>query len=488
VIVRLGRAPLLVGLMLLCGCAPPARGPSVSPGARLIEKLAIPPLTVKVPRVGREVERTLLPNGMVLYLASDPGSATFDLFATFRAGRLYRDGVRPAVGEATAYLLRSGGTTTLSHQRVAEELERLGISVDVTTGMEMLSFTVTALDRHADQAVALLADMFRHPAFDPMPLQAFKGQVLDLLRRLPDSPGQLLPRQLARLLYTEEHPGGRFATPADVRRIDREDLLSFWRRFIRPDNGWIAAVGNAPIAELRKRLQDGFEAWSPPGPLAIAPPPPMRPRSVAGVYFLPRAVPQASVLLGHLGVARGNPDRHAIELLNLILGGNGFSSRLVGRLRTREGLAYAVGSSFPTTNPSGSLFRVSVQTASEKAPRAIRAVQEEMRRLQDEPVSLAELAAAKDFLTNNFAFRFSSRLGTLRQLLSLELQGRPPDDLETLLDRFRAVTPADVQRAARQYLHPDEMTILVMGGPTELADRLRVLGPVRPFVASDFSE
>ncbi len=478
-------------VLLVCcavvGCGGPPRELSPSAGARLLERIAIPPLEVSIPRVGRDVERSVLPNGMVLYLASDPGAATLDVLVTCRAGRLYRDGIRPAVGESTAYLLRSGGTLKLSHQQVADELERLGISIDVTTGMEMLSFTMTALDRSADQAVSLLADMFRRPAFDPRPLQAFKGQVIELLRRLPDSPAQMLPRELARLLYTDAHPAGRFASVADVRSVSREDLVSFWSRFVRPENMWIAAVGKASIPEIREKIRAQFADWSMPGPLRIGPPPPVEPRPAAGVYFRPRAVAQSSVLLGHFGVSRGNPDRYAIELLNLILGGNGFSSRLVERLRTREGLAYAVGSSFPTTNPSRSLFRVSVQTASPNALRAVQAIQEEMRRLQQEPVSRAELNSAKDFLVNNFAFRFSSRFATLQQLLSLEIQGRPVDDLETLMDRFRAVTAGDIQQAARNYLHPDELTIVVMGGPPELADQLRALGPVRPFVPPEGS-
>jgi len=476
------RAPLLVCIVIsiLLGCLAPGHEQR-SPGSRKVEELAIPPLNWKVPQVGHEVERTVLPNGIVLYLASDPAAMTLDVFGTFRAGKLYREDVRPSVGESTAYLVRSGGTASLSHQRLAAELERLGIAVEVGTGMEMLSFTMTALDRHQDRALDLFADMLQHPAFDPAPLQAYKGQVLELLRRLPDQPAQLLPRELAHILYTDRHPAGRFATPADIRSLTREDLVAYWRGFIRPDNMWMAAVSRAPIAELKEEIQRRFGEWSAQGPLLVAPVPSVEMRFVPDVYFQSRPVVQSSILLGHMGVTRGDPDRHAIELMNLILGGNGFSSRLVERLRTKEALAYWVGSSYPTTNPGRSLFRVSIQTASDKAPRAIQAVREEMRRLQAEPVSPAELASAKDFLTNTFAFRFSSRLATLRLLMSLELQGRPTNDLEGLLDRFQAVTPADIQRAARQHLHPEALTILVMGGPPELRERLQFSGPVHPF-------
>jgi zinc protease len=190
-------------------------------------------------------------------------------------------------------------------------------------------------------------------------------------------------------------------------------------------------------------------------------------------------VAQSNILLGHFGVSRGNPDRHAIEMMNLILGGKGFSSRLVDRLRTKEGVTYSVASSFPTTTPMRGIFRVSVQTANEKAPQAIAAVQEEMHRMQAELVPNNELEAAKDFLSNNFVFRFSSRFSTLLQLLSLETQGRAPDDLERLLDRYRRVTARDVQLAAQRYLRPDALTILMMGDSGGAENDLRRFGTVR---------
>jgi predicted Zn-dependent peptidase len=204
----------------------------------------------------------------------------------------------------------------------------------------------------------------------------------------------------------------------------------------------------------------------------------VRPRYEQGVYIVPRGLAQASLALGHFGIQRTNPDRYAIELMDFILGGSGFTSRIMERVRSEEGLAYSVGTSFPTTSRDISLFRATVQTKNENVPRAVSAILEEMTRIQREPVTPEELERAKEAIINSFVFRFTSRFGTVVQLLTLEFDGYPSDYYETLLDRYRSVTPADIQRVARQYLRPDASTIVVVGDATKFESAMASFGPV----------
>jgi len=141
-------------------------------------------------------------------------------------------------------------------------------------------------------------------------------------------------------------------------------------------------------------------------------------------------------------------------------------------------LAYSVGTSFPTGTRDISLFRATAQTKNENVPRAVGAILEEMRRIQQQPVTQEELDRAKEAFVNSFVFRFTSRFGVVVQLMMLEFNGYPTDYLDTLLDRYRAVTVADVQRVARQYLHPDASTILIIGDPTKFEPAMRTFGPV----------
>jgi zinc protease len=142
-------------------------------------------------------------------------------------------------------------------------------------------------------------------------------------------------------------------------------------------------------------------------------------------------------------------------------------------------LAYSVGTWFPTTSPELGLFRAIAQTKNENVPRTVAAILEEMVRMQQQPVSPEELEGAKEAIINSFLFRFTSRFGTVVQLLMVEFAGYPSDYFDTLLDRYRAVTAEDIRRVAAQYLRPDAATILVIGDPTKFESAMGSFGPVR---------
>ncbi len=471
---------VLLPLLFLLGCAvdaPSKHGPRQSPGSELVQRMTFPPLQVAVPRVGREVERRVLDNGIILYLAEDRSLPVLDVYAVFRAGSLYESEAQPAVAQLTASQLRNGGTRSLSFAALNEELEVLGASLEASVSGEAISLSLGALTKDTDRLLQILADVIRQPAFHPDPLRTAKGRTVEDLRRLADSPPRLLAREFNRTLYTEAHPLGRPLTPAQVEAIRREDLEAYHRRFFHPNNMMLAVVGDFRREEMVAKIQAIFGEW-PRASVDLPPLPKVRPRYEQGVYIVPRGLAQASLALGHFGIQRTNPDRYAIELMDFILGGSGFTSRIMERVRTEEGLAYSVGTSFPTTSRDISLFRATVQTKNENVPRAVSAILEEMTRIQREPVTPEELERAKEAIINSFVFRFTSRFGTVVQLLTLEFDGYPSDYYETLLDRYRAVTAADIQRVARQYLRPDASTIVVVGDATKFEPAMSSFGPV----------
>jgi predicted Zn-dependent peptidase len=457
--------------------APSTQGLRRSPGSELVRRMSFPPIQISVPRVGREVDRRVLGNGIILYLAEDRSLPVLDVSTVFRAGSLHETAARPGVAQFTASQLRNGGTARRTAEALNEELEVLGASIEASASAEAVSLSLSALAKDSDRALELLSEAIRQPAFGEKSLQIFRGRVVEDLRRLADNPAQLLAREFTRTLYTEAHPLGRPLTPAQAEAIQAEDLRDHYRRLIRPNNMLMAVVGDFHREEMAARIQALFGDW-PPGPLDLPSPPEVQPRFERGVYIIPRNLAQASLALGHFGVNRFNPDRYAIELMDAILGGGGFSSRIMDRIRTEEGLAYSVGTSFPTGTRDISLFRATAQTKNENVPRAVDAILEEMHRMQRQPVSQEELDRAKEAIINSFVFRFTSRFGVVMQLMMLEFNGYPSDYLDTLLDRYRAVTVADVQRVAREYLHPDASTILIIGDPTKFESAMRIFGPV----------
>jgi zinc protease len=479
---------LMLGL-LLTGCAldAPSRPEAPqSPGAALVRRMTFAPLELRIPRVGRDVDRRVLPNGIVLYLADDRSLPLVQASAVFRAGSLFEDPARPAVARFTASQLRSGGTALLPFAQLNEELETLGASIEASASGEEITVSLSALAKDADRALQIFADIIRRPAFDPVPLEVAKGQAVEELRRLADNPARLAAREFNRALYTDAHPLGRPLTPGDVTALQRQDLLAHHRRFVHPNNMFLALVGDFSREALAAKAQAAFGDWTPQPAFALPPLPPVVPRLEPGVRVVPKRIAQASVVLGHFGTTRANPDRHAIELMDFILGAGGFNSRLMDRLRTGEGMTYGAWSSFPTGSNVLGLFRAGLQTKNEHVPRAVAGILEEMRRLQAELVPVAELDRAKDALINSFVFRFTSRFGTVTRLLMLEVAGEPADYYDTLLDRYRQVAPADIQRVAREYLHPDRAVVLVVGAAEAFEAALAAFGPVRKLPLDSF--
>lgn len=473
--------------ILLAGCATTESSQQAatrSPGSALVQRMTFPPLQLAVPRVGREVERRVLSNGLVLYLASDRSLPVFKAYAVFRAGSLYEDAAKPGVAQFTASQLRSGGTDVMAFAALNEELEVLGISVESGVSSETMSVTLNALAKDADRALELFADILRRPAFHRAPLETYRGRVAEDLRRVAENPSRLMMQEFSRVMYTDAHPSGRPLTLAQARAIQREDLVAYFRRFVRPDNMFLAVVGDFSVDELAAKVQGWLGDWAASGPLDLPALPAVEPRFDRSVYLVPRDLTQSNVVLGHFGIRRSNPDRYAIQIMDMILGGGGFSSRIMERVRTEEGLAYSVSSSFPTSTRDVSLFRVTVQTKNENVPRAARTILEEMAHMRDSLVTPAELNGAKEAIINSFVFRFTSRFSVVTQLLMLEFDDYPPDYLDTLLDRYRAVTREDVQRVARQYLRPDATTILVVGDTAKIESALAAFGPVSRLTVS----
>ena len=471
---------LLTALWLLGGCAgqlPSAPAPAESPGAAVLGRMRFPPLQVSIPRVGRDVERRVLANGIVVYLAEDRSLPVIDATAMFRAGSLYEPAGRQGLAQLTASQLRSGGTIRLDAAALNEELEVLGASVEASASLEAISVSMGALAKDTDRALELFADVIRRPGFDPQPLQTAKGRLIEDLRRVNDNPPRLMAREFSRTLYTDAHPLGRPMTAAQVAQIAAEELRGYYQQYIRPDTMLLAVVGDFDRAALLGKLTALFGDWTaePSRRPAI---PAVQPRDARGVFLVARPLAQASLTVGHLGIDRSNPDRYAVEVMDLILGGSGFTSRIMDRVRTREGLAYSVGTSFPTAWPVTGPFRATAQTMNENVPRAVAAILDEMQRIRREPVTTEELAGAKQAIENSYVFRFSSRFTTVVQLMRLEFDGEPSDYYETLLDRYRAVTAADIQRVAVTYLRPEAATIVVVGDAAKFETQMAQFGPV----------
>jgi predicted Zn-dependent peptidase len=450
-----------------------------SAGAERIGLMIFPPLLWRPPAIGDEVERVTLSNGIVLYLYPDRTLPILDLVGLFRGGRLYDPLGKAGLARVAAAQIRAGGTTSIPPDALNEELESLAVSLELSAGDEAIEVRLNLLSRHTDRGVKLLADVLLRPAFDAGQLELARGRSLEEFRRRRDHPTELLQKEFAALHYTTRHPLGLEPNETSLRNITREDLVAFHERFIRPDNLILAAAGDFDKEALVALLEEALGAWPGSGRPTLPPVPAVQTTARPGVYLIDRPIPQSSIAIGHFGVDRTNPDRQAIELMNYLLGGGGFTSRITRRVRSAEGLAYSVRSRFDTDGPLPGLFQVVALTRTGATSRTVAATLDEIARLRDAPVPASELDAAKEALTNSFQFWFADPTQTVRRLMLLEFEGLPPDYYQTLLGRYQTVTGERLQEVARRYLKPDDLAIIVVGDAKALEPVLSKFGSVQ---------
>ncbi len=478
-----GAAILIIGLLAGQGRAMEQQGPAPpdrrSEGAEKIGLMIFPPLIWRPPSVGIEVERRTLSNGIILYLYPDRTLPLLDLVGLFRAGRLYEPAEKAGLARMVASQIRGGGTTGVTADALNEELDSLAASLELSAGDEAIDIHLNLLSKHAQRGLKLLADVLLRPAFDPGQLELARGRKLEELRRRRDHPAQLLHSEFAALHYTTQHPLGREPNETTLRAISRDDLVAFHQRFIRPDNLMLAAAGDFDKESLVALLEQAFGDWPSSGKLSLPAIPPVETSGKPGVYLVDKPLPQSSIAIGHFGVDRTNADRHAIRLMNQLLGGGAIVTRLGQRVRSAEGLAYSVGSHFGTEGPVPGLFQVLAHTRTDATPRAVAAILDEIKRIRDEPVTGSELETVKESLANSFLFKFDDPTETVRRSMLLEFEGLPADYYHTVLEGYTGITAERLQETARRYLRPEDLAIFVVGDAKALEPALARFGAVK---------
>ncbi|HYQ48252.1 MAG TPA: pitrilysin family protein, partial [Thermodesulfovibrionales bacterium] len=260
-----------------------------------------------------------------------------------------------------------------------------------------------------------------------------------------------------------EHPYGRQVqgTVETIPVITREGLVAFHEAQYAPNNTIISVVGDISKDELNLLLNKYFGDWQQanvPGKEL----PPVEQKKNPAVIRIDKDLTQTNIILGHLGIARMNPDYYTVSVMNYILGGGGFASRLMDNIRDNRGLAYDVHSYFSASRYGGS-FQAGLQTKNESANTAIAEVIKEMQRIQNEPVSDKELSDAKSYLTGSFPLRIDSNSKIAGFNLAVEYYGLGLDFVDRYPAIINAITKEDILRAAKKYLDPVNYVLVVVG-------------------------
>jgi len=404
------------------------------------------------------VTRQVLPNGAVL-LISEQHTVPIVVVQVLLDGGARRDPRgKEGLASLTADVLTEG-TKQRSASQISEQADFIGASLNAGADMDYASVGLTVVRKELDAGLALLTDVLLNPTFPDAEVSRRREATLASMRASEDNPGYVTQRAFTERLFAGE-PYGHLVDgrPESVRRLTRSDLVSFYAQNYRPERSIIAVVGDVSAADITGRLTAALEQWQPGGnpPFVYPPTPP----ETAAVETIQKPITQANIILGQRGVARDNPDYYALTVMNFILGGGGFTSRLLDSIRTKGGLAYSVSSGFSVNKAPGS-FEIVMQTKNASAMDALQRTCAEVERIRTEAVSDEELQGAQLYLTGSFPLRLDSNAKLAGFLTQVEFYNLGLDYVRTYAQRINAVTKDDVLRVARDYLHPERMLLVI---------------------------
>lgn len=416
---------------------------------------------------GPKVTRTQLDNGLRLVLSEQPAVPIVAIDCLSDGGARVDPTARPGLAALTGALLEEG-TKGRSGQDIAKQIDSLGGSFSSGTASDWVNVGASVLSRDFETGLDLVARSLMEPTFPEEAVERLRTETLGELQASEEHPGYVAARGFRKALFGSA-PYGHSAhgTAESVKAITRPEIIGYHQNWIVPERTICAIVGDVKPKRMEEVARKKLGSWkrgnSPAEPKPAAPPP-------ARDVLIDMSTTQANIVIGEIGVDRKNPDFFAIRLMNHILGGGGFQSRLMDTVRDKNGLAYSIHSRFGSNRYPGS-FQVTLQTKVESAKAAIDLVRAEIAKIHAKGVTEEELVAAQDYLTGNFPLSLDSTSKLTSFLAQIEYFGLGDDYIETYGDRVRAISTDDVADAARKYLHPDALIQVVVGPEADLTSQ-----------------
>jgi zinc protease len=439
------------------------------------QRIAPPPLGTPVsPVLPKPAEKTLA-NGLRVIVAksSDLPLVTADL--TIKAGAWADPADLAGTAGMTAGMLTEG-TKTRGAQEIARQTEALGATLESAGGQESASVTLNVMPGKLPQAMAIMADVARNPAFAKEELERQRAQSLDALSVSYQQPGSLAGFATSPVLFAGT-PFGHVAggTPASIARIQTPDLAKVHQAYYRPDNAVLVLTGDITPEQGFALAQTAFGDWKKPATATPAQPviaPKAAPRAIA--IDLP-GTGQAAVTVAKVAISRSDPAYYPGIVTNTVLGG-GYSARLNEEIRVKRGLSYGASSALTPRRSTG-LFRAQAQTKNESAAQVLDLIYAEIRKIAAEPAGPEELKARKSTLVGAYGRELATTEGLADVLGNLALYGVPLSEMNAYTGKVEAVTAGEVQAFAKAHLDPAQVSVIVAGDAKAFADELKKRSP-----------
>jgi zinc protease len=446
----------------------------LAPSALAQVDRSAPPLPGPPPLLDApEFERFVLSNGLEVVLMEKHQVPLVQLTLLVRAGSVDDPAGKTGLASLTLDMMDegAGGRDALE---LADAVDFLGASLSVGTGLHTASVDLfTPLAKLAD-ALPLMADVALRPDFSGEELERLRADRLTDLVQAHDEPNAIAAALYSRTLFGADHPYGvrTAGTEASLRGFTASDLQQFHRTYFHPGNAALIVVGDVTRANIESALTAAFGSW-PAGenPKAtVTPPGQVKGRTI---YLVDKpGAAQSVIRIGRIGAARDTEDYYAMTVLNTILGGS-FSSRLNQNLREDKGYSYGAGSSFGFRPVPGPFLATSAVQTDVTGP-ALAEFMKELRNIR-KPIPVDELDRAKNYEALQYPQSFQTVADVAGQIEDLLANALPEDHFDTYQRRILAVTAADVQRAAKKYIDPDHLAIIVVGDRSIIEPQITAL-------------
>jgi len=439
-----------------------------------------PPATLVLPTITRRV----LPNGLQLAIVERHNLPLADFILVARTGTEADAADKAGVSTLAANLL-TRGTASRSATAIAEQEALLGVSLNARSSWDQTTIGLHTTVVQLDSALALFADVALHPAFAADEVERAKQLRATQLIELSDQAPFVASRAFDVILYGGESPYGRptLGTERSIAAITRQNLVASYTTAFQPRNCVLIGVGDVNADDVERRARALFGNW-PSAPAGMATSgaaptvaPAVRPRTPNGaltIYLIDKPdAPQSSMRLGSVGVARSTPDYFALTVLNSALGG-AFTSRLNQNLRETHGYTYGAFTDFDMRRDAGP-FTAEAEVVSAKTDSSLLEFMRELRAIRD-TMPTAELDKTKRYLQLQLPEDLETTTDIARHLVTVVVYGLPDDFLNSYQAHVAAVSQADVQRVARHYIDPGNLTIIVVGDRKSIESSLRATG------------
>jgi zinc protease len=423
-----------------------------------------------------EIKRVQLSNGAALLVSEQHQLPMVTMSIAFDAGARRDPAGKEGLATLTAQSMMEG-TKALSTDDFNEKVDFMGSSISIDPSRDYSLASFTSLKKYQGNTLHLLAQILQDPGLRDADIIRKQAEQIADIKSNEEEPGYAANVAFTRMIFGDSpygHPVSGFSDA--VAKLKPDDVRDFYHQYYKLGSAVVAVAGDVNADEIKATLEK--ELNSPQG--RVTPQSAPAAQTVApGIHpqLIDRNVAQANIYMGFNGIARANPDYYKLQVMNYILGGGGFASRLMKVVRSKAGLAYSIGSGFQAGKFPGA-FVIALQTKNASANEAVRLILQQMHEIQQSPVSVAELDSAKRYMIGSFPLKLDRQSEIVGFMLEVEIYGLGLDYAERYPKIISAITAAEVQAVAQKYLHPNAIDLVAVANMSQA--KINLAGAATP--------